>query len=100
MKLSEQAIIEIMVYGLSREGARSIDDGSDDAKQALTQLYLAKYDWDIDITFNMRELRDAKTDKEKTDLLNNELYAQAEEEFGAAINERLAQMGPRGRMYA
>lgn len=101
MKMSDQMFIELMALGLRLEGAKSMDDGSEKAKEALTTFYLAKYQWDIEITFNMREIRDAgKNPLAARALLVNELYSQAEAEFGAAINAQLDSLQQRGVMRA
>ncbi len=76
---------------LFEEGAASLTDAGEAAKAALTAAYLDALDWDLEVTFNAREFRDA-ADYGQTwrQIVEAELYAQAENELGPEIEFELA----------
>lgn len=73
------------------EGATSLSDASSDLKFELTRAYLFGIDWDREITFNLREFRDAmKLGNSCESVVMDEVYVWAEMEYGHAIAFELA----------
>lgn len=73
------------------EGATSLTEASPELKSDLTLAYLWQKKWDVEVTFNMREFRDAeKAGKAHSDVVMEEIYVWAEIEYGHAVAYELA----------
>lgn len=78
---------------LLTEGAKTLTDASEATKAALAVAYLDARDWDVEVTFNMREFRDAKAlGIKEGDVAMNEIYAWAETAYGPQIEFELERL--------
>jgi len=85
--------INAIAQQLHEDRARSLTEASDEVKTALMHLYLNRRDWDVDITFNMREFRDGeKMGQTEKQIIAAEIYAWAENEYGPQIEFALEQL--------
>lgn len=64
---------------LDAEGARSLQEASDELQATATRMYLDALDWDVEIVINARDVRDmAQYGRTHQSLIEMELYELAE----------------------
>jgi hypothetical protein len=85
------------------EGALDLVHASEQVKRALVTWYLRARDWDVEVTFNMREFRDRAQGMSWQQVVENEIYQWAENTYGPQIQvelDRLRSETARERSFA
>lgn len=78
---------------LLTEGAKTLTDASEATKAALVVAYLDARDWDVEVTFNMREFRDAaKHGQTHQQVVEAEIFAWSETAYGPQIEFELERL--------
>lgn len=93
-RTSQLAIaIEQIAGGLQQHGTKTLLDAREIDKAEATDIYLDAINCDVDIKFNMRELRDGiELGQSKEQFVDALLYAAMEGDIGEEIDEAIERL--------